>query len=645
MPSTSSITATPDAAASQLPQQADHADSQTATAAVARQPAERWATRAAWAVTALAFLLFAFVAVRQHDTFHTRARDMGIYAQVIWNTGHGRPFASTLLEDNRLHIAEHVAPVMALIAPLYGLVPDPRILLLLQQASLAAAGLPLFGWARPRVGNLAALGLLVGYLLMPATSRIAFSEFHPIVMAALPVALGVRAVLEGRARAAVVWLLLALLFEEETAPIVGAAGAYLWLRHRQWTGFALGALAAAWLLILTLVVMPGFHDRRTLAGVDGNRTLDHYEQLYEQPALVLEWLGGPRGAHAATWILLPTLGLPLLAPHVLWLALPSFALLFLADREGNVVGHWAGAVLPVYWFAAAAGLGTLFRRLGATAANGSANAARRVWPPRIFTVVMALTLVFCFWEYSYFPGGGEYDTDWLAWTEHEEDLARAVALVPPAVEVDASRRAVPHLAHRPEVYQFPSTLYTAPMRPDLRAVDVFLFDVTDSQTRRALDATDQDTVLTRKPRYTVRVWGETIMLLTRDRPVPTTPTSTTYGGVLQLFGTDLEQRPGRVRLTAYWESLGKLGAWTRTAELVASDGRVVAEVATAPLDPYLMPTKWDRGQLVAEAIDLRPPPGTPAGTYRVRLGWRDQQGAAVPSDAGELVEVGTVMLP
>ena len=41
----------------------------------------------------------------------------------------------------------------------------------------------------------------------------------------LPIALGVRAVLEGRARAAVVWLVLALLFEEETAPIVGAAGA------------------------------------------------------------------------------------------------------------------------------------------------------------------------------------------------------------------------------------------------------------------------------------------------------------------------------------------------------------------------------------------------------------------------------------
>jgi hypothetical protein len=243
-------------------------------------------------------------------------------------------------------------------------------------------------------------------------------------------------------------------------------------------------------------------------------------------------------------------------------------------------------------------------------------------------------LAFCFWRYSYFPGGGEYDTDWLAWTEHEENLGRAVALVPPGIEIDASRRAVPHLAHRPDVFQFPSTLYAAPMRPDLRAVDLFLFDLTDSQTRRALDATDQDTVLTRRPRYVVRVWGEAVLLLTRDRPISSRPTDQTFGDALQLFGTDLEQRQGRVRLTAYWESIGRPGAWTRVAELVGADGRAVARVESVPLDPYLPPNRWERGQIVIEAIDLRPSPDVPPGEYRLRLGWRDQ-----------LADVGTVRLP
>jgi hypothetical protein len=115
--------------------------------------------------------------------------------------------------------------------------------------------------------------------------------------------------------------------------------------------------------------------------------------------------------------------------------------------------------------------------------------------------------------------------------------------------------------------------------------------------------------------------------------------------MLRLYGHELEQRPGRVRLTAYWESIARPAAWTRRAELVAADGRVVAEVQGAPLDPYLPPRRWDRGQLVAEAIDLRPPAGTPAGAYRVRLGWQDQQSRPVFVDGSEMVDVATVTLP
>src|SRR5262249_53954618 len=88
-------------------------------------------------------------------------RDMGIYAQVIWNTSHGRPFASTLLEDNKLHIAEHVAPIMAVIAPPYALGPGPPLLLLLQPATLAPPRPPGLFWARVPGGERGA-GLLLG---------------------------------------------------------------------------------------------------------------------------------------------------------------------------------------------------------------------------------------------------------------------------------------------------------------------------------------------------------------------------------------------------------------------------------------------------------------------------------------------------
>ena len=595
-------------------------------------------TAAAWALAIGYFLLIAWFALAQHWTFHTRARDMGIYAQVMWNTSHGRPFASTLLQDNRLHLAEHIAPVLAVVAPLYALVPSPALLLVIQQLCLAASGLPLFYYSRARLGDLPALALLVGYYSMPAMSRVALSEFHPIVMAALPIALGVRAVLEGRTRAAVVWLMVGLLFEEETAPLVGAAAAYLWLRHRRAAGLALGAFATAWLLALVLIVMPSIHDRRTLERVEGNRSIAHFEQVRNDPAIVLDWLAGTappsegaaeveavggRGRHALLWLLAPTAGLPLLAPGVLAIAAPSFALLFLADRAGNVAGHWAGAMLPVFWFAAAAGLTTLAGWAG----------PRRAAVARIGAATLLLASVVCYRQFSFFPGGGEYEAGRFEWTDHEADLGRAVALAPPDVRLDATRRIVPHLANRSEVYQWPSSSYTAPMRPDLGKIDAFVFDLTDSQTRRALDPTDQDTVLTKRPRLHVRSWGDDVILATRERPVLTTPSTASFGGVLRLDGYELERSPTRLRLIASWEPTGEVGAWTRVLELGGPNGQVVARIEGVPLPDVLPPSKWERGQVVTETADLQLSTSLSAGTYRLSIGWLDQQGRSLPVES------------
>ncbi len=587
-------------------------------------------TRIALALCAAYAVAISWLAVVQHVTFHTRARDMGIYVQVLWNTAHGRPFASTLLAENTLHLAEHVAPVLAPLATLNALVPDPRWLLALQQLCLAGSGLPIYFWARRRVGDWPALALLAGYYAMPALSRVALSELHPIVMAALPLSLGLVATLDGRVRAAVVWLLLALLFEEETAPLVGAAGAYLLLVRGSRVGLALGGLAAVWLVAAVLLVMPAFHDRRTLAQTGGNRTTAHFEQVRESPVVALEWLGGERGAEAAIWLLGPPAGLPLLAPHVLALATPAFAVLFLQDREGTFAGHWSAAMLPVFWLAAAAAMARLEAWSG----------PRRRVALGLAALAVLVASGLSYWRYSLYPGGRGHDADRFVWTEHEEALARAVALASPSARLDATRRVVPHLAHRPDVYQFPSTFYTAPMRPNLDRIEAFVLDVTDSPTRRALDATDQDTVMTGRPRHHVRQTGREVFLLTRDRPVPRRSSEAVVGDMLRLNGYDVESRAGAMRVSAHWEPLGRLGSWTRVAELIGPDGRVVARDERAPLDPYLPPRRWDRGQVVVEWIELPLPAG---GPYRIAIGWVDEAGR--PLRLGDGSERAAILIP
>ncbi|MFN8523808.1 MAG: DUF2079 domain-containing protein [Chloroflexota bacterium] len=575
--------------------------------------AETWA-----ALLALAyFIAISALAMLQHATFHTRARDMGIYAQVLWNTAHGRPLASTLLADNSLHVAEHVAPVLAVIAPLYALWPEPMLLLGIQQACLAAAGFVLFRWAHRECGAAAAFAVMAGYFAMPAMSRVALSEFHPVVMAALPVALGLSAALSGRLRASVAWLLVSLLFEEETAPIVGTVGAYLLLGRRARSGLAVGALAVCWLGLAALVAMPAFQERgRGLRDV--GRAAGHFDQVRENPGLLAEWLTGERGAEAALWLIAPTAGTALLAPEITALAIPTFAILFAQDREGTYAGHWSAPMLPILWFAAARGI----RRLR--------GAPRGALLSRAVVAGLALASTLGYWRFSIFPGGRGFDADRFEWTERSEALARAGTLISADARLDASRFAVPHLAHRPEVYQFPSTFYSAPMRPDLARIDTFLLDLTDTPTRRALDATDQDTVATRRPRMHVWSLSQDVVLLTRARPTTDPTPIATYGDALSWAAVRSTPHGAEQELLLYWEVLARPGPWLRTLQVTDAAGNVVLERRDAPLDEILPVTRWERGQVIVERIIV---PSSRAD-LTAHVAWVHPAGSQIPVSNG-----------
>ena len=69
--------------------------------------------------------------------FSTGRFDLEIYAQVVWNTAHGQPFATTLLKTNLNHLAEHVALVLIPLSWGYRVWPKPRLLLVVQQVGLA----------------------------------------------------------------------------------------------------------------------------------------------------------------------------------------------------------------------------------------------------------------------------------------------------------------------------------------------------------------------------------------------------------------------------------------------------------------------------------------------------------------------------
>jgi hypothetical protein len=576
----------------------------------------------------LYIILSGTLAALQHLTYHTRARDMGIYAQILWNASQGRGLSTTLLMENTNHLAEHFAPVLWPLALVYALIPSPVMLVILQQVFLGASGLPVYLWARRLLGHTGlALLVLASYLAMPALSRIALSEFHPVVMAALPAAIAAYGVFTGRAPLMLVGAVLCLFFEEETAFVIAGLGLSWVVMHRgRWRlGAGVIAAAAVWAVLVAFVIMPLFQHR--VSREAGNRATGHYGELLEDPSGTIARYAAERTADVGEWLLLPNAGLSLLAPRQLLAAMPTTVVLFLQDRADSYGGHWAGAMMPIIGMATAGGLAALRRR--------------SAFLGRLGTAALGVVGLATFVLHSHFPGGGDFDPEKYVMTQIEVDMADAVRLVQPQARVTASRRIVPHLANRPEVWQFPPTLYAGGLRPDHDRQQAYVFDLSDAPTARILEDLESDSALTRRPRMHVRQFGESVLLLTRGQLAPTVPLEVTFPGVAVLRGFDLEQVSGELRVTAYWEPFARSERDVfRVLRVLGPSGDVLGEQVIVPLQTVLPPTRWERGQIVAEQGYV-PLSESQSRNVRVLLGWRQAaSGPAIPSDAGsDLVEI------
>ena len=76
----------------------------------------------------------------RHVRLNSTTFDLGIKAQVIWNTWQGDWFASSIEVSH--YLGDHVQLIFLLLAPLFALWEDVRVLLIVQSLLLAAGRAP-----------------------------------------------------------------------------------------------------------------------------------------------------------------------------------------------------------------------------------------------------------------------------------------------------------------------------------------------------------------------------------------------------------------------------------------------------------------------------------------------------------------------
>jgi|GEM_PF-1871399 len=200
----------------------------------------RWALLLALAIIVASAGLAGY-SIARHNALNSKAYDLGLHAQVWWNTSQGQLFAGSVEVDN--YLGDHVSPIIVLLAPLYRLWPDARLLLLLQAVALAIGAWPLALLARrrllphwPQGAHLAALLLALIYLTYPALGFVNRFEFHEEVFAVPLLLLAFWALEARRLGVMSLALLLAMLTKEDVGLTVAAFGLWAWWRGRKGNG-------------------------------------------------------------------------------------------------------------------------------------------------------------------------------------------------------------------------------------------------------------------------------------------------------------------------------------------------------------------------------------------------------------------------
>lgn len=123
-------------------------------------------------------IIYSLISLASHNHFQTFAWDLGFFDQIIWKASRADFISySTIAHENLL--ADHWQPVLYLLAPLYLVRSDVRIILVAQSFLVVVAVYPLYQIAISVSKNiLFSLALAVAYLLFLGTQWTILNEFH-----------------------------------------------------------------------------------------------------------------------------------------------------------------------------------------------------------------------------------------------------------------------------------------------------------------------------------------------------------------------------------------------------------------------------------------------------------------------------------
>lgn len=381
-----------------------------------------------WVFTLSVF--YSILSVTRHSHFESGAFDLGLYDQGVWLYSEFEKPYSTIKE--KLILGDHLTLTLPLLAPLFYIWDDVRILLIAQAFFISFSAVPVYLIARVRkLSPFPSLIFAVIYSLFYGIQYAVYFDWHPIVFAAGILAWLIYFYEAKKVKLFSLSLILFLLTQENTGIALAGIGFIYFFRKENRRDAILFVIGGALVSFIELKAISFFSPSGYEYSPKFNlNPIESLKRFFDNPDKILVW----------KYSLSSFSFLPLFHPGVILAMMADLAQYFLPDKQ------YSHMITPFFHhrviLAPILALGTLDVVL---------FLKRKGIKPHY--LLIGMFIVVCFFQFKFHHALNKLSKPiyyqnytWM------DDNRLIISLIPKEASVVTQQSLVPHLSHRKDIY-------------------------------------------------------------------------------------------------------------------------------------------------------------------------------------------------
>lgn len=384
------------------------------------------------------FLVYTLLSTLQWRRYESPSWDLGIFTQVVQQYARLQPPVVHIKGADYNILGDHFHPMLAVLAPIYAILPSAYTLLVLQALLVAISVFFIAKAAHEQLGRSGGWLIGLAYAICWGVQQAVEVQFHEVALGAPVLAIALWALLRRSWLTAAIWAGLLVFVKEDLGLTAFVFGLVLAWRSRRWIlGGALAVWGLAMFVLTTKVFLPAMNPNNQY---DYDRYLDPGQVLAAPWAHFSEIITNDKKM-ATVLLLLACTGFFLLRSSLGWLVLPTLAWRFLSNNEGHwgQTWHYSLVLMPIAYAAAVDGIAKL-RESGVPFLRAYARHGAVV----VLTFALAI--------FNQLPLFDLRNPDKWEVGGRQESAERVLELVPAEVSVGSDVSLMAYLVSRRDVY-------------------------------------------------------------------------------------------------------------------------------------------------------------------------------------------------